>query len=195
MSLGDRVRLLREEAELSQTGLAKASGLTQPDISAIEQGKRIPGPEVLGRISDALGAILEPDEVTEPEERVFSKDEKPKPKSQPKKSAGPRHAYKSGMSLADQLQFPYMILSNATANRLPQTSKALAQSAGPCAAAWDNFLMRYPALREKIETGMIAGDIVALIMAHLPIIQAAREETQRLQQQQAWEAGATPAAA
>jgi hypothetical protein len=55
--------------------------------------------------------------------------------------------------------------------------------------------MRYPALREKIEQGMIAGDIVALIMAHLPIIQAAREETQRLQEQQAWDAGATPAAA
>ncbi len=199
MAIGDQVRAAREARDLSQSQLAALTGLDQSGISAIEHGRRVPGAEVLGRLADALDAeFVEEPPVTE-EPRVFSTDEAPKAKktTTAKKTSGPKHAARSGggLPLQVQLEFPYMILSNATANRLPQTSRALAEAAGPCAAAWDNFLMRYPALREKIEQGMIAGDIVALIMAHLPIIQAAREETQRLQEQQAWDAGATPAAA
>ena len=38
--------------------------------------------------------------------------------------------------------------------------------------------MRYPALREKLESGMVAQDIVILIMAHLPIVQTAQAELQ-----------------
>ena len=127
----------------------------------------------------------------------FSQDRAPRPREKPKsrpRSAGPSAA---SFPLAVQLQLPYRLLSNVTASRLPVTSGVLAAQAGPCAEAWDQFLMRYPALREKIEQGMIAGDLVALIMAHLPILAAAREElAARARAMESYEGGVpTPAAA
>ena len=65
------------------------------------------------------------------------------------------------------------------------TQHLFAVQAGPCAAAWDQFLMRYPALRDKIEQGAVAADVVNLVMAHVPIVQVAREEMAMLQAQQA----------
>lgn len=124
--------------------------------------------------------------------------EKPRRPSRPKGSTGgKRRAPKTAaIPLSQQLQLPYLLLSDVTRSRLPVTSGALYQQAPICAQAWDQFLMRYPALREKIESGMIAGDVVALVMAHLPIIQAAREEiaAQAAAQQAGYDGGIGPSA-
>ena len=42
-------------------------------------------------------------------------------------------------------------------------------------------MLRYPKLREKIEQGAVAADVVNLVMAHMPIIQTAREELAAIQ--------------
>jgi len=108
------------------------------------------------------------------EESPFkAKDAPPKPRKGPAKKAGAP----AGMpSLRVQLEMPYRLGATALATRLPYTSGMLNQQAGPCAEAWDVFLMRYPKLREKIESGAVAADIVNLVMAHVPILQVAREE-------------------
>ena len=127
-------------------------------------------------------------------EAPYRTDLPPRPKAAAKSSKGSSPA---GIPLAVQLQLPYRLLANVTASRMPATSHILEVQAGPCADAWDQFLMRYPALREKIEQGMIAGDVIALIMAHLPIVQIAREEiAARARAMESYEGGVpTPAAA
>lgn len=196
MSVGDRCRALREEKGLSQRELAEQCGMAQNDISKLEGGRTNFGPERLSRLADALEVEVSDLVVqgSEADQRSFTQDHAPKSKTKPppKKADAPRVGI---LPLQKQLEFPYMILSNMTAQKLPATSRALAAQAVPCAAAWDNFLLRYPALREKIETGMIATDIVALLMAHIPIIQAAREETERLHGQANWDASDADAAA
>lgn len=116
-------------------------------------------------------------------EGEFSTDEPPRTKKAPASKSGGRRASRggagsqaAGIPLAAQLELPYRLGANFLQNRLPVTARTLDAQARPCAEAWDNFLKRYPALREKIEQGMIAGDVVALIMAHVPIIQAVRME-------------------
>jgi hypothetical protein len=132
--------------------------------------------------------VHHPEQMPEPE---FSEDEPPRArpakKQAAKKQAAPKRAAASGagIPLSVQLAFPYEILSNLTAQRLPHTSNMLHAQAPVCGQAWDNFLRRFPALREKIESGMIAGDVVALLMAHIPIIQTMRAETVNLQEQMA----------
>ena len=95
-----------------------------------------------------------------------------------KKATGARKAAppKGMPSLQAQLQMPYMLAAAGLKNRLPSTSRMLEVQAGPCAAAWDTFLLRYPGLRDKIEQGAVAADVVNLVMAHVPIVQVAREE-------------------
>jgi uncharacterized protein len=46
---------LRSKAGISQTKLAQLSGVSQPNISAYEAGRRVPRPETLARILGALG--------------------------------------------------------------------------------------------------------------------------------------------
>lgn len=197
MSIADQIKAARLAAELSQSALARASGMEQSDISKIEKGERHPGPGVIGRIAEALGTTFEEDDDVSDTTTEFSTDLPPQPKKAKAttKKAGPRHAKTAmGISLQDQLAFPYHLLGDVAANRLPMTSNMLHAQAPVCAAAWDQFLLRYPSLREKIEQGMVATDIVMLIMAHVPIVQAMREETQRLAQQQEWDASASAAA-
>ena len=53
--------LLRQERErqnLSMTVLAERSGLSQPSVSYIERGMRIPGLDTLLSIADTLGVEL-----------------------------------------------------------------------------------------------------------------------------------------
>lgn len=139
----------------------------------------------------------------------FSTDEPPQPKASqraaPKKSGGRRPTGKprgggsgtASIPLAVQLELPYKLGSNiAQARGFYQLAQVLDIQARPCAEAWDTFLMRYPALREKIEQGMIAGDVVGLIMAHVPIFQVFRMEVQARQEAQAhYEGGLATAAA
>jgi transcriptional regulator with XRE-family HTH domain len=57
---GDRVRAARLAAGLSQRQLAERSGLTQSDVSKVERGAHVPGPERVAAIEAVLG-IAQPD--------------------------------------------------------------------------------------------------------------------------------------
>jgi transcriptional regulator with XRE-family HTH domain len=63
-SFGERVRLERERAGLSQREVADQVGVTGPTISALENGHRGPSIEVLCRLAAALevspGVLLPP---------------------------------------------------------------------------------------------------------------------------------------
>lgn len=48
------IRAERRAAGLSQSQLARAAFISQPNLSAYENGRRAPSPEVLGRIRRAL---------------------------------------------------------------------------------------------------------------------------------------------
>lgn len=48
------IRAERVAAGLSQSQLARAAGVPQPNLSAYENGRRTPSPEVLDRIRNAL---------------------------------------------------------------------------------------------------------------------------------------------
>lgn len=48
------IRVERRAAGLSQSQLARAAGVSQPNLSAYENGCRVPSPEVLERITRAL---------------------------------------------------------------------------------------------------------------------------------------------
>lgn len=55
---GAFIRELRESRGLSQTELASASGVRQPNISAIEQDRRVPSAVTLHRLVAACGYEL-----------------------------------------------------------------------------------------------------------------------------------------
>lgn len=57
-SLGDQLAALRRRSGLTQLDLAKVSGINQPEISRIEQGKANPTQDTLTRLGASLGAIL-----------------------------------------------------------------------------------------------------------------------------------------
>ena len=57
-TLGEHLRQLREDTGLSQTSIARAAGIAQAHLSAIEAGETEPSLEVLGRLGAALGADL-----------------------------------------------------------------------------------------------------------------------------------------
>lgn len=56
--LGKRIRLLREEAGLSQEKLGIATGLSQTYISGIENGTRNPSIKTLDKLAKALGVSI-----------------------------------------------------------------------------------------------------------------------------------------
>lgn len=58
MDIADRLKMLRENADLSQNKLAKISGVSQGIISSIEAGNRDPSLGVVTRLSKALGMPL-----------------------------------------------------------------------------------------------------------------------------------------
>lgn len=173
---GDQLRAAREAAGLSQSQVAEAVGISGNTISYYETGSREPGPgnrDKLVQFFEGLG--MTPDD----EEKAFSVDEPPKIRkgaARTKPAPLRRPSPGAAVPLAVQLQMPYLLASDLSRTRLPRTSGVLREQAPMCGAAWDQFLRRYPALREKIEQGMIATDIVGLILAHLPIITVAREE-------------------
>ncbi|MER5980072.1 helix-turn-helix transcriptional regulator [Streptomyces sp. NPDC001857] len=53
-ALGARLRGLRVEAGLTGAGLAQRAGVGQPTVSKVENGRMVPSPDVLGRLSLAL---------------------------------------------------------------------------------------------------------------------------------------------
>jgi transcriptional regulator with XRE-family HTH domain len=57
--IGDTISDLRKRAGMSQTTLAEITGISQSALSDIEQGRRSPRYDTLGKISSALALSLE----------------------------------------------------------------------------------------------------------------------------------------
>lgn len=58
MDIGKRITEIREEIGQSQSGLARAVGISQSAISQIEAGERNPSFEMLRQIARALGVSI-----------------------------------------------------------------------------------------------------------------------------------------
>jgi transcriptional regulator with XRE-family HTH domain len=59
MRFADRLRALREEADMTQAELAEASRLPLDSIRDYEQGQRAPSWQVIFKLADALGVSCE----------------------------------------------------------------------------------------------------------------------------------------
>ena len=192
MTAGESIRAAREALGWSQSDLAREAGIGQDTVSDIERGKTNPSRGSLDKIRAVLD-FEEPDvTTTESEPREFTKDEPPRArKAGAAKKAAPKKTSGAIPPLSVQLQVPYKLAATGLRTRLPVTAQVIDAQAGPCAAAWDQFLLRYPGLRDKIEQGAVAADIVNLVMVHLPILQIAREELANQQQaaQQTYDGG------
>lgn len=55
---GDKIRVARVNAGLSQIALAKAAETSQDRVSSIETGRNVPTVAVLARIAEALGVKI-----------------------------------------------------------------------------------------------------------------------------------------
>lgn len=78
MSLGDRIREMREDQGLNQSELAERVGTSQSTISQLEKGKRNPSYRTLQNVADALAVSVsyllgeeELEELSEEEEAFF----------------------------------------------------------------------------------------------------------------------------
>jgi transcriptional regulator with XRE-family HTH domain len=60
-NFGQRIRELRDKADLSLRGLAMRIGISAPFLSDIELGRRFPSEEILAKLADALD--VSPDEL------------------------------------------------------------------------------------------------------------------------------------
>ena len=58
ISLGQRLRQLRDRADLSLRELAKRIGISSPFLSDIELGRRFPSEEILEKLAAALNVSL-----------------------------------------------------------------------------------------------------------------------------------------
>ena len=58
ISLGQRLRQLRDSADLSLRELAKRIGISSPFLSDIELGRRFPSEEILEKLAAALNVSL-----------------------------------------------------------------------------------------------------------------------------------------
>ena len=67
ISLGQRIRELRDKADLSLRGLAMRIGISAPFLSDIELGRRFPSKEILAKLADALD--VSPDELKQHDTR------------------------------------------------------------------------------------------------------------------------------
>jgi len=70
MTLGERIRALRQERGLRQRQLAEKSGLTPSMISQIESGRLTPSLHTLGRLAGALGVSIASLFETTPDGRI-----------------------------------------------------------------------------------------------------------------------------
>ena len=82
ISLGQRIRELRDKADLSLRGLAMRIGISAPFLSDIELGRRFPSEEILAKLADALD--VSPDELKQYDTRGPIADHKRLMDSDPK---------------------------------------------------------------------------------------------------------------
>jgi transcriptional regulator with XRE-family HTH domain len=59
MNLADRITALRKQKDMSQTGLAKAAGVSREIIGRYERGEALPSIEVAKKIADTFGVSLD----------------------------------------------------------------------------------------------------------------------------------------
>ena len=59
MNIGENVKRIRTEKEMSQLDLADAIGVTQPMISMIERGTKAPSMQLGKQIADALDVSVD----------------------------------------------------------------------------------------------------------------------------------------
>ena len=59
MTTGERIREIRRDQNISQTQLAQAAGLNQPQVSAIEGGRVKPSAKTIEKIATALHVPVE----------------------------------------------------------------------------------------------------------------------------------------
>lgn len=82
IDIGNRIKLLREAANISGRSLAKMTGLDPSQISKIERGNSKPSLDALERICHALNITLseffsyDPDSLSHNESRLLVKEDK-----------------------------------------------------------------------------------------------------------------------
>lgn len=86
----------------------------------------------------------------------------------------PRHP--KAEAVEAQFKLIYDLLATAMSSRAPVVSSAMHKQSSACAKADEQLLRRWPKLYEAMEKGLIAGDILAVVMAHMPILAAVRIE-------------------
>jgi ribosome-binding protein aMBF1 (putative translation factor) len=59
MTVGDVLRIRRENAGLSQEALAAKTGISQGNIAAMETGRRVIGPKVARKLAAALAVAAD----------------------------------------------------------------------------------------------------------------------------------------
>jgi transcriptional regulator with XRE-family HTH domain len=104
ISLGQRLRELRDEADLSLRELAKRTGISSPFLSDIELGRRFPSEEILGKLAAALN--VPPEDLKKYDNRAPIADLKRLMDSDPKLGFAFRTAVeklKSGELTADDI--------------------------------------------------------------------------------------------
>jgi transcriptional regulator with XRE-family HTH domain len=109
-SLGQRLRELRDRADLSVRELAKRIGISSPFLSDVELGRRFPSEEILGKLAAVLNVPLE--DLKKYDNRAPIADPKRLKDSDPKLGVAFRTAVeklKSGELTADDLIAPHPI--------------------------------------------------------------------------------------
>lgn len=117
-------------------------------------------------------------------------DDPPKTRRKPRQHAGGGAV--PAMTVEAQLNLIYNLVATLTASRVPGVSGAIKVNAARCAKADEQLLRRWPRVYEAMEKGMIAGDILAVFMAHYPILMALREEIEARRREQAILNGQVP---
>ena len=59
MTLGDKIKIVRQQKKMSQNELAELSGVMQKNISRYEQDTSVPSATALKKIADALGVTAD----------------------------------------------------------------------------------------------------------------------------------------
>ena len=69
-NIGDEIKLLREQAKMTQTDLAIELGVTKSSVSAYENGTRFPSYKMLIKLNEILGLF----DYDRPKEKKYTVD-------------------------------------------------------------------------------------------------------------------------
>jgi len=108
MIIGDRLRALREEKNLSQGDIEKRTGLVRPYISRVENGHTVPAIETLEKLARALEIPMY--------QLFYDGEEPPKLPDLPKRKSSDEDAWGSSGKDARFLNKLRRLLGKADAN-------------------------------------------------------------------------------